>query len=79
MLRRLLPQAINLSTRIIKTTALVKMINVTEVLKVRQQIIGQFYRQPDAAFWVYFAIFLMYFLVCWPVSMLAKRLEKKWA
>ena len=29
MLRRLLPQAINLSTRIIKTTALVKMINVT--------------------------------------------------
>ena len=32
-LRRLLPQAINLSTRIIKTTALVKMINVTEVLK----------------------------------------------
>ena len=39
-LRRLLPQAINLSTRIIKTTALVKMINVTEVLKVGQQIIG---------------------------------------
>ena len=32
-LRRLLPQAINLSTRIIKTTALVKMINVTEVLR----------------------------------------------
>ncbi|MBR3018141.1 MAG: amino acid ABC transporter permease [Clostridia bacterium] len=78
-LRRLLPQAINLSTRIIKTTALVKMINVTEVLKVGQQIIGQFYRQPDAAFWVYFVIFLLYFLVCWPFSLLAKRLEKRWA
>ena len=78
-LRRLLPQAINLSTRIIKTTALVKMINVTEVLKVGQQIIGQFYRQPDAAFWVYFTIFVRYFLVCWPISVLAKRLEKKWA
>ena len=77
MLRRLLPQAINLSTRIIKTTALVKMINVIEVLKVGQQIIGQFYRSPDAAFWIYFVIFLMYFLVCWPISMLAKRLEKK--
>ena len=76
--RRLLPQAINLSTRIIKTTALVKMINVTEVLKVGQQIIGQFYRQPDAAFWVYFVIFLLYFLVCWPFSLLARRLEKKW-
>ena len=78
-LRRLLPQAINLSTRIIKTTALVKMINVTEVLKVGQQIIGQFYRQPDAAFWVYFVIFLLYFLVCWPFSILAKNLEKRWA
>ena len=78
-LRRLLPQAINLSTRIIKTTALVKMITVTEVLKVGQQIIGQFYRQPDAAFWVYFVIFLLYFLVCWPFSLLAKHLEKRWA
>lgn len=77
--RRLLPQAINLSTRIIKTTALVKMINVTEVLKVGQQIIGQFYRQPDAAFWVYFVIFLLYFLVCWPFSMLARHLERHWA
>ncbi len=78
-LRRLLPQAINLSTRIIKTTALVKMINVTEVLKVGQQIIGQFYRQPDTAFWVYFVIFLLYFIVCWPFSLLAKQLEKRWA
>ena len=78
-LRRLLPRAINLSTRIIKTTALVKMINVTEVLKVGQQIIGQFYWQPDAAFWVYSVIFLLYFLVCWPFSLLARRLEKHWA
>ena len=77
--RRLIPQAINLSTRIIKTTALVKMINVAEVLKVGQQIIGQFYRQPDAAFWVYFTIFLLYFLICWPISVLARQLEKRWA
>jgi polar amino acid transport system permease protein len=78
-LRRLTPQAINLSARIIKTTALVKMINVAEVLKVGQQIIGQFYRQPDAAFWVYFVIFLLYFLVCWPFSVLSGYLEKRWA
>ena len=77
--RRLLPQTINLATRIIKTTALVKMINVTEVLKVGQQIIGQFYREPSAAFWVYGTIFLLYFLVCWPISLAAARLEKKWA
>ncbi len=77
--RRLLPQAINLSTRIIKTTALVKMINVTEVLKGGQQIIGQFYREPSAAFWVYATVFLMYFLICWPISLLAGRLEVKWS
>jgi len=77
--RRLLPQAINLSTRIIKTTALVKMINVTEVLKVGQQIIGQFYRDPSAAFWVYATVFLLYFLICWPISLLAGRLEKRYA
>ena len=77
--RRLLPQAINLSTRIIKTTALVKMINVTEVLKVGQQIIGQFYRLREAPFWVYLTIFILYFLICWPISALAGRLEKRWA
>lgn len=76
--RQLLPQAINLSTRIIKTTALVKMINVTEVLKVGQQIIGQFYREPSAAFWVYATVFLLYFLICWPVSLLAGWLEKRY-
>ena len=76
--RRLVPQAINLSTRIIKTTALVKMINVTEVLKVGQQIIGQFYREPSAAFWVYATVFLLYFLICWPISLLAGKLEKMW-
>ena len=77
--RRLIPQAINLSTRIIKTTALVKMINVTEVLKVGQQIIGQFYRLRDAPFWVYLTIFILYFCICWPVSALAGWLEKRWA
>lgn len=76
--RQLLPQAINLSTRIIKTTALVKMINVAEVLKVGQQIIGQFYREPSAAFWVYATVFLLYFLICWPVSLLAGWLEKRY-
>ncbi len=78
-LRRLLPQAMNLFTRVIKTTALVKMINVTEVLKVGQQIIGQFYRQPDAAFWVYLTIFILYFILCRPITLLSARLEKRWA
>ena len=37
--RRLLPQSINLITRMIKTTSLILMLGVVEVLKVAQQII----------------------------------------
>ena len=78
-LRRLIPLAINLATRMIKTTSLIVMIGVVEVLKVGQQIIeANRYTVPDSALWIYVTIFFMYFLVCWPVSMLAGRLEKKW-
>ena len=38
-MRRLIPLSINLITRMIKTTSLVLMIGVVEVLKVAQQII----------------------------------------
>ncbi|MBR2822258.1 MAG: amino acid ABC transporter permease [Clostridia bacterium] len=75
--RRLLPQVINLATRMIKTTALVKMINVTEVLKVGQQIIGQHYREPSVAFWIYATVLLLYFMICWPISLLAAWMEKR--
>lgn len=78
-LRRLLPPAINLVTRMIKTTSLVVMIGVVEVLKVAQQIIeGNRYTVPDSALWIYGAVLLLYFLVCWPVSLFARHLERAW-
>lgn len=78
-LRRLVPLAINLTTRMIKTTSLVVMIGVVEVLKVAQQIIeANRYTVPDSALWIYGTIFFLYFIVCWPISLLAGRLEKKW-
>ena len=78
-LRRLIPLAINLTTRMIKTTSLVVLIGVVEVLKVAQQIIeGNRYTVPDSALWIYGTIFFLYFLVCWPISLLAKYLEKRW-
>ena len=77
--RRLIPQSINLITRMIKTTSLVLMIGVVEILKVGQQIIEANRKaSPNAAFGVYLTIFLLYFLLCWPISLLAKRLEKRW-
>ena len=78
--RQLVPQAINLTTRMIKTTSLVMLIGVVEVLKVGSQIIdANRYDAPQAAVWIYGVIFFLYFFACWPISMLAKRLEKKWS
>ena len=66
--RRLLPLSINLVTRMIKTTSLILMIGVVEVIKVAQQIIeANRATSPNAAFGVYL------------VSMVAKHLEKKWS
>ena len=78
-LRRLIPLSINLITRMIKTTSLILMIGVVEVLKVAQQIIeANRMASPNAAFGIYLAVFLLYFLACWPISLLAKYLEKRW-
>ena len=78
-LRRLIPLSINLITRMIKTTSLVMMIGVVEVLKVGQQIIeANRTASPNAAFGVCAAVFLLYFLACWPISLLARRLEARW-
>ena len=77
--RRLIPLSINLITRMIKTTSLILMIGVVEVLKVAQQIIeANRMSSPNAAFGIYLTVFLLYFIACWPISMLAKYLEKKW-
>jgi len=78
--RQLIPMSINLVTRMIKTTSLVMMIGVVEVMKVGQQIIeANRMASPNAVFGIYGIIFLMYFLVCWPISLLASHLEKKWS
>lgn len=78
-LRRLIPLAINLTTRMIKTTSLIVLIGVVEVLKVGQQIIeANRYTVPSSALWIYGTIFFLYFFTCWPISLVAARLEKKW-
>ena len=72
VLRRLLPQAINLVTRMIKTTSLVVLIGVVEVTKVGQQIIdSNRLTIPTASFWIYGTILILYFAICYPVSKLS--------
>ncbi|MFT0846222.1 amino acid ABC transporter permease [Actinomycetaceae bacterium L2_0104] len=79
-IRRLTPLSINLATRMIKTTTLIALIGMVEALRVGQQIIdANRFEVPDAALWIYGVIFLLYFIVCYPLSVAARRLEKKWA
>lgn len=75
-IKRMLPGTINLATRMVKTTSLVVLIGVIDVIKVGQQII-EFSRLkvPTASFWVYGFIFVLYFIICYPLSNLSKKLE----
>lgn len=73
-----LPATINLATRVIKTTSLLMMINVMEVINVGQQIIEANNQQyPAGVFWVYGLIFILYFILDYPLSALSKRLTAR--
>lgn len=79
VLRRLLPQVINLVTRMIKTSSLVILIGVVEINKIGQQIID-FYRtsSPSVSLWIYGVIFCIYFMICFPISAFSRYLESIW-
>ncbi|WP_121020386.1 amino acid ABC transporter permease [Helicobacter vulpis] len=75
----LMPASINLFSRIIKTTALMSLIGAVELLKVGQQLIEiNLLKIPSASFYVYGLIFVLYFVLCYPLSYLSQRLERKY-
>lgn len=77
--RRMVPGTINLATRMVKTTSLVVLIGVIDVVKIGQQIIeSSRFQVPAASFWVYGCIFFLYFIICYPLSQLSKKLETSW-
>lgn len=78
-IRRMIPGTINLATRMVKTTSLVVLIGVIDVVKVGQQIIETSrFEFPTASFWIYGFIFFLYFIICYPLSKISKNLEAKW-
>jgi polar amino acid transport system permease protein len=55
------------------------LIGVIDVVKVGQQIIETArFQVPTASFWVYGLVFILYFLICYPLSKLSKWLEVRW-
>lgn len=78
-IRRMIPGTINLATRMVKTTSLVVLIGVIDVVKIGQQIIETSrFQFPTASFWVYGFVFFLYFIICYPLSKISKKLEAKW-
>lgn len=73
-----LPATINLATRVIKTTSLLMLISVMEVINVGQQIIeANNQRYPTGVFWVYGFIFILYFIIDYPLSAWSKSLTAR--
>ncbi|MGP7818159.1 amino acid ABC transporter permease [Niallia sp. 01092] len=78
--RYTIPATINLTTRVIKTTSLLVMIGLIELIKVGQQIIEfSSIKDPSAPFWIYGFIFILYFALSYPLSKLSRQLEKKYS
>ncbi|HBO38966.1 MAG TPA: amino acid ABC transporter permease [Pasteurellaceae bacterium] len=78
-LKRVTPSAINLFTRMVKTSSLAMLIGVLEIIKVGQQIIEtSLFKDPSAALWIYGVIFALYFIICYPLSLFSRQLEKRW-
>lgn len=78
-LKRITPGVINLFTRMVKTSSLAVLIGVVEVIKVGQQIIeNSLLIEPNASLWIYGLIFILYFIVCYPLSLVSRYLEKAW-
>ena len=77
-LQSLIPLSMNLITRMIKTTSLVVFVGVIEVVKIGHQIVeSNRLTIPTASIAVYFVIFMMYFFVCWLLSLAARYIEKR--
>lgn len=79
---RSLPAIVNLATRLIKTTNLMFLIGVSEIMKVSQSIIQVvYYNNPNSyiSFTMYFILLLVYFMICYPLSLFSKYLEKRFS
>ena len=74
-IKQALPAAINLAVRMLMTTSLLFALGITDIIKVGQQIIeSSSFTHPMAPFWIYGFIFIIYFIICYPLSALSKKI-----
>lgn len=77
-LRRMLPPWMNLYAIITKGTVLASLVGVTEVLTTAQRAANSVHR-TDFTLLVYLTVFLLFFLYCYPIARLTRRLERRHA
>jgi polar amino acid transport system permease protein len=72
-LRIATPPTVGFAVQAVKNTSIVSIVNVVEIARAGQLVNNVSY-QP---FRVYGLVALLYFAVCWPMSLLAARLERR--
>ncbi len=73
--RRMIPPMMGLFTTVIKDTSLAAIINVFELTTAARQII----ERTLASFEIWIFAAGLYFLICYPISVLSQRLERRYA
>lgn len=78
--RRMLPSVIGLMSNLIQSTSLSILIGNREFLKSAQLLIErvEILDGVAIAFQVYTLVLVVYFIICYPLSLLAKRLEQSY-
>jgi polar amino acid transport system permease protein len=72
-LRIATPPSVGFAVQAVKNTSIVSIVNVVEIARAGQLVNSVAY-QP---FKIYSLVALLYFVICWPMSLLAARLERK--
>ena len=67
------PPTVGFAVQAVKNTSIVSIVNVVEVARAGQLVNNATY-EP---FRVYGLVALLYFAICWPMTRLAARLERK--
>lgn len=69
------PPLLNNSVMMIKATAYVSVVGVWELTYAAREVV----ERTLAAFQVFLGVMLIYFLICYPLTIAARRLEKRYA
>ena len=70
-----IPSLLNNSVMMIKATAYVSVVGVWELTYAAREVVEQTF----AAFQIFFGVMCIYFLICYPLTIVARQLEKRYS